>query len=42
MEATGDGDGWTLSGSKMYVLDGHIADLVLVAARTAGVSRCSM
>ena len=36
MEATVDGDGWTLSGSKMYVLDGHIADLVLVAARTAG------
>ena len=36
MEAMADGDGWTLSGSKMYVLDGHIADLVLVAARTAG------
>jgi len=39
MEATADGDGWTLSGTKMYVLDGHIASLVLVAARTAnGVS----
>ncbi len=36
MEATADGDAWTLSGSKMYVLDGHIADLVLVAARTQG------
>jgi alkylation response protein AidB-like acyl-CoA dehydrogenase len=39
MEASADGDAWNLSGSKMYVLDGHIADLVLVAARTAnGVS----
>ena len=39
MEATADGDGWTLSGTKMYVLDGHIASLVLVAARTAnGIS----
>jgi alkylation response protein AidB-like acyl-CoA dehydrogenase len=39
MEATGSGDSWTLSGEKMYVLDGHTADLVLVAARTgSGVS----
>ncbi len=39
MEATADGDGWSLSGTKMYVLDGHIASLVLVAARTAnGIS----
>ncbi|MGF7237429.1 MAG: acyl-CoA dehydrogenase family protein [Frankia sp.] len=31
--------GWTIRGTKCYVLDGHIADLVLVAARTsAGVS----
>ena len=36
MEATADGDGWTLSGTKMYVLDGHLADVVLVAARTPG------
>ena len=36
MEAAADGDGWTLTGTKMYVLDGHIADLVLVAARTPG------
>jgi alkylation response protein AidB-like acyl-CoA dehydrogenase len=35
MEATGSGDSWTLSGEKMYVLDGHIADLVIVAAKTA-------
>jgi alkylation response protein AidB-like acyl-CoA dehydrogenase len=39
MEATADGDAWTLSGTKMYVLDGHLANVVLVAARTAsGVS----
>jgi alkylation response protein AidB-like acyl-CoA dehydrogenase len=32
-------DGWTLSGEKCFVFDGHTADLVLVAARTAsGVS----
>ena len=36
MEATADGDGWTLSGTKTYVLDGHLADVVLVAARTPG------
>ena len=39
MEAAESGDGWTLTGTKMYVLDGHTADLVLVAARTPkGVS----
>jgi len=37
--ATRDGDGFTLSGEKMYVLDGHTAGLVIVAARTdAGIS----
>ncbi|MFD3381601.1 MULTISPECIES: acyl-CoA dehydrogenase family protein [unclassified Streptomyces] len=31
--------GWRLTGVKMYVLDGHLADLLLVAARTpSGVS----
>ncbi len=34
MEATAAGDGWTLTGEKMYVIDGHIADLILVAANT--------
>jgi alkylation response protein AidB-like acyl-CoA dehydrogenase len=34
MEATASGDGWTMSGTKMFVLDGHTAGLVLVAART--------
>ena len=37
MGATADGDGgWTLQGAKLYVLDGHVADLILVAARTDG------
>ncbi|MGE3620586.1 MAG: acyl-CoA dehydrogenase family protein [Acidimicrobiia bacterium] len=37
--ATPDGDGWSISGEKMFVLDGHTAGLLLVAARTAaGVS----
>ena len=30
------GDGWTLTGSKCFVLDGHVADKLVVAARTAG------
>ena len=38
-EATASGDGFTITGTKMFVLDGHTANLVLVAARTAkGVS----
>ncbi len=37
--ATRTGDGWTLDGHKMFVLDGHVANLVVVAARTsAGLS----
>jgi alkylation response protein AidB-like acyl-CoA dehydrogenase len=39
MAATKSGDAWKLSGTKMFVLDGHTADLIIVAARTsAGVS----
>jgi alkylation response protein AidB-like acyl-CoA dehydrogenase len=39
MQASPDGDGWSLSGTKMFVLDGHTADVIVVAARTdAGVS----
>jgi alkylation response protein AidB-like acyl-CoA dehydrogenase len=31
--------GWEITGSKSFVVDGHVADLILVAARTpAGVS----
>jgi alkylation response protein AidB-like acyl-CoA dehydrogenase len=41
--ATKSGDGWTITGEKSYVLDGHTADLLLVAARTdAGVSLFSV
>ncbi len=37
--ATKSGDGYTISGTKSFVLDGHTANLLLVAARTAaGVS----
>src|SRR4249919_1901534 len=43
MEATQQGDGWVLNGTKMFVIDGHTADLVIVAARTpAGVSLFSV
>jgi alkylation response protein AidB-like acyl-CoA dehydrogenase len=43
MQATASGDGWSLDGTKMYVLDGHTADIILVAARTdAGVSLFSV
>ena len=35
MEATKSGDGYTLTGTKSFVLDGHIADLIIVAAKTA-------
>jgi alkylation response protein AidB-like acyl-CoA dehydrogenase len=27
-------EGWTIDGHKMFVLDGHVADVILVAART--------
>ncbi|HUO48732.1 MAG TPA: acyl-CoA dehydrogenase, partial [Acidimicrobiales bacterium] len=39
LAASESGGGWTLDGHKMFVIDGHSADLILVAARTArGVS----
>ena len=39
MVATASGGGWSLNGHKMYVLDGHVANLIIVAARTSkGVS----
>jgi len=41
--ATMAGDGWSINGTKMFVLDGHTASLILVAARTdAGVSLFSV
>jgi len=37
MESTPDGSGgYRLSGTKMFVLDGHTAGLIVVAARSAG------
>ena len=37
--ATRGSSGWKINGHKSFVLDGHIADLIIVAARTAnGVS----
>src|ERR1700722_16599971 len=30
------GDGYRLSGQKVFVLDGHVADVLIVAARTSG------
>ena len=39
LPATQSGDSWSLTGSKMFVLDGHVANLIIVAARTGkGVS----
>ena len=43
MTAKKDGDGYVLDGTKMFVLDGHTANVVLVAARSdAGVSLFSV
>ena len=36
LQATRSGAGWQLSGQKTFVLDGHVADWLLVAARTSG------
>ena len=37
--ATASGDGYTISGTKSFVLDGHSANLIIVAAKTgAGTS----
>ena len=36
MVASPDNGSWRLDGVKMYVLDGHTADLLLVAARSPG------
>ena len=36
LTATPDGDGFRLNGAKSYVVDGHVADLLVVAGRTSG------
>jgi len=33
------GSGWRLAGEKIQVLDGHVADLIVVSARTSGQAR---
>ena len=39
LEATAAGEGYTLTGTKSFVIDGALADLIIVAGRTAkGVS----
>jgi alkylation response protein AidB-like acyl-CoA dehydrogenase len=39
LEARKAGDGWTLHGHKMFVIDGHTANLIVAVARTkAGLS----
>src|ERR1700737_2272954 len=38
MEAKKQGDGYVLDGTKMFVIDGHTANLIVVVARTAGTS----
>ena len=38
LQATRAGNGFKLSGDKAFVVDGHTADLLIVAARTAGAA----
>jgi alkylation response protein AidB-like acyl-CoA dehydrogenase len=38
MKAERSGNGFKLSGSKTFVLNGHVADMLIVAARTAGAA----
>ena len=37
MQAVRSGNGFRLNGAKAFVVDGHAADLLIVAARSAGV-----
>jgi acyl-CoA dehydrogenase len=39
VQAEPDGAGWRLSGEKIQVLDGHVADALIVSARTSGEER---
>jgi alkylation response protein AidB-like acyl-CoA dehydrogenase len=38
MQAVRSGNGFKLSGAKAFVVDGHVADLLIVAARSAGAA----
>ena len=36
LRAAGNANGWVLDGQKCFVLDGHVADSLIVAARSSG------
>src|SRR5215831_7254912 len=38
LKAVRSGNGFKLAGSKAFVVDGHVADLLIVAARSAGAA----
>jgi alkylation response protein AidB-like acyl-CoA dehydrogenase len=38
LRAEADGDGFRLDGAKVFVVDGHVADTLIVAARTGGAA----
>src|SRR4051812_31811842 len=38
MEARAEGDGYVLDGEKMFVIDGHTANVIVVVARLAGTA----
>jgi alkylation response protein AidB-like acyl-CoA dehydrogenase len=38
LQAVRSGNGFRLNGSKAFVVDGHVADLLIVAARTGGAA----
>jgi alkylation response protein AidB-like acyl-CoA dehydrogenase len=38
LAAVKSGEGWTLTGTKTFVIDGDAADLLIVAARTSGAA----
>ena len=37
-QATSEGDGFVLNGTKQFVLDGHVAEQIVVVARSSGAS----
>jgi alkylation response protein AidB-like acyl-CoA dehydrogenase len=42
LQARLSGDGCVLNGHKMYVIDGHVADLIVVVRRLTTASRSSL
>jgi len=38
LQATRQGEGWCLNGAKCFVLDGHMASLLIVVARSGGAA----